>query len=199
MQIFNQITSKVLAYLSENQYCQTIISSNRNCFKMLGAYLEKKGVDYSPEYADEWFTDCTDSFSCTSKNYYKMALLRLHDVFEYDQIQLSHDTKHLKSYTILIDSLKSSLDEFLFSLEGSFAPETICKHKQAGARFLVYIHVNFQYKGLNIQYFRLFFITVRFAWPSRFTFILASLRSAGTTLYFLVFTSFRPARTFLNS
>lgn len=139
MQVFERITNQVKLYLSENGYCKTVIAANENCFKKLRTYLEQEGVEYSPEIADEWFSKHKDHFACSAVSTYRMAILRLRDVYEYGEIQLKHDTRHLMSYSILNNALKNSLEDYLKSMEGRFSQRTIDNHKHGCARFLVYM------------------------------------------------------------
>lgn len=139
MQDFEQIADQVICYLTENSYCHTVIATNENCFKKLGSFLDQKGVDYSPEIAEEWFKIHRDQFASSVIKTYEMALSRLQDIFEHGKIQPEHDTRRLMSYSILSDSLKYSLDCFLKSMEGSLSQKTIVGHKLNCARFLVYL------------------------------------------------------------
>ncbi|MBP5291562.1 MAG: tyrosine-type recombinase/integrase [Lachnospiraceae bacterium] len=139
MKLFKNVTEQVRSYLSENQYCHEVIQSNERCFKKLGAYLEGKGIDYSPETAREWLAAFYDSFSSTDKRCYRMAVLRLRDIYEHGEILPEHDTRHLMSYTILSDNLKKSLDSYLESLKGRLSESTIGNHMHPCSRFLIYV------------------------------------------------------------
>lgn len=139
MKIFDNVTRQVRSYLSENHYCHSLIKANERCFSMLETYLKEKGVDYSPEIAEKWAVDLHHNASSTDKAHWKMALVRLKDIYEHGEILPEHDTRHLMSYTILCDSLRISLDRYLESLEGSLSEDTIDGHKHACARFLIHV------------------------------------------------------------
>ena len=139
MQVFKKITDQVRDYLSGNNYCKAVIAMNESCFNKLGAYLEEEGVDYSPETANLWFTTHQAQFANSAVSTYKMALLRIQDIYKHGAIQPEHDTRHLISYSILSDGLKKCLDDFLDSLTGTLSPETIDNHKHSCARFLIYM------------------------------------------------------------
>lgn len=139
MKIFENVTRQVRSYLSENHYCHSLIKANERCFSKLEAYLYEKGVDYSPEIAETWVQDLHYDASSTDSPHWKMALVRLKDIYEHGEILPEHDTRHLMSYTILCDTLRNSLDSYLESLKGRLSDETIDGHKHPCARFLIYV------------------------------------------------------------
>ena len=139
MKIFDDVTRQVRFYLSENHYCHSLIKANERCFRSLEAYLKEKGVDYSPEIAKKWIEDPDYYASSTDRPHWKMALVRLKDIYEHGEILTEHDTRHLMSYTVLYEGLRNSLDSYLESLKGRFSEETIDGHKHPCARFLIYI------------------------------------------------------------
>ena len=141
MKIFENVTGQLRSYLSENRYCHSLIMSNERCFSKLEAYLEEKGVDYSPEVVEKWVEDSHFRVSAADRSHWNMALVRLKDIFEHGEILPAHDTRHLMSYTILCDSLRKSLDSYLDSLKqkGKLSEETIDGHKHPCARFLIYV------------------------------------------------------------
>lgn len=141
MKIFENVTGQLRSYLSENRYCHSLIMSNERCFSKLEAYLEEKGVDYSPEVVEKWVEDSHFRVSAADRSHWNMALVRLKDIFEHGEILPTHDTRHFMSYTILCDSLRKSLDSYLESLKrnGKLSEETIDGHKHPCARFLIYV------------------------------------------------------------
>lgn len=139
MQNYEQAVEYVRNFLSDNHYCHTLVLANERCFKRLGTYLKQEGTDYTPQKADEWFSAYADQMADTDQNHYKVALLRLRDVYECGEIRLEHDTRHLKSYTILTDGLKNSLDLFLQELRKKLSPNTVDNYKQSCARFLAFM------------------------------------------------------------
>lgn len=139
MRIFENVTGQIRGYLSENHYCHSLIQANERCFRKLKAYLEMKGVDYSPEIADKWAEEFHNEISSTDRPHCKMALIRLKDIYEQGYILPEHDTRHLMSYTILCDNLRDSLDSYLESLRDRLSEETIDGHKHPCARFLIYV------------------------------------------------------------
>ena len=152
MKIFDDVTRQVRFYLSENHYCHSLIKANERCFRSLEAYLKEKGVDYSPEIAKKWIEDPDYYASSTDRPHWKMALVRLKDIYEHGEILTEHDTRHLMSYTVLYEGLRNSLDSYLESLKGRFSEETIDGHKHPCARFLIYIQKNGIYTITDITY-----------------------------------------------
>lgn len=139
---YNNNVALILDYLVKNKYCSTTIQANQRCFCKLEAYLSNKGIDYSPEIADEWYASDNSSISNTDMKSTKVALARLQDVYESGRIKPEHETKHLISYSVLKEGLKSSLDEYLKSIEGKVTAATIDNHKHACSRFMIYLQRN---------------------------------------------------------
>ena len=152
MKIFENVTRQVRSYLSENHYCHSLIKANERCFCKLEAYLKEEGVDYSPKIAEKWVEDFRYNASSTDNPHWKMALVRLKDIYEHGEILPEHDTRHLMSYTILCDCLRNSLDSYLESLKGRLSEETIDGHKHPCARFLIYIQRNGIYAITDITF-----------------------------------------------
>lgn len=142
MDEYNNNVAVILDYLVMNKYCSTTIPANQRCFCKLETYLINKGIDYSPEIADEWYTSENSSISNTDKKSTKVALVRLRDVYESRCIKPEHETKHFLSYSVLKEGLKTSLDEYLKSLEGKLTAATIHNHKHACSRFMIYLQRN---------------------------------------------------------
>ena len=139
MQNYEQAVGYVRNFLSDNHYCHTLVLANERCFKKLEAYLKQEGTDYTPQKADEWFSTYVDQVADTDRRHYKVALLRLRDIYECGKIRSEHDTRHFMSYTILKDGLKNSLDTFLLDLGKNLSPDTVVNYKQSCARFLAFM------------------------------------------------------------
>ena len=152
MQVFERITNELLVYLSENHYCLSLIQANERCFRKLEAYLETKGVDYLPEIANKWAEEFHDVIPSTDLPHFRMTLIRLKDIYAQGNILPEHDTRHLKSYTILCDNLRNCLDGFLESLKDNLSEETIDGYKHPCARFLIYIQKSGIYTISGITY-----------------------------------------------
>ena len=60
MDTYQTMAQSVLNYLSDHQYCSSLINANKRCFKKLRAYLEEKNISYSPEAALEWYAQADD-------------------------------------------------------------------------------------------------------------------------------------------
>ena len=145
MNNYKQATNQIMKYLEEKHYSHTLLSVNRVCFTKLESYLSAENKSYSPTEAENWFKSIKESLSTQQQSFYRMSLLRLKDIYEDGEIHSNHDTKHLKSYTVLNDGLKNELDEFLEALNGKLSPKTIRGYKHCCARFLIF----FQKKGIS--------------------------------------------------
>lgn len=86
-----------------------------------------------------WFECIKNELSPSYQGAYKMALLRLDDIYQTGKILKEHETKHLKSYSILSVTLKIELEEFLVSLSTKLSPHTIDNYKHNCSRFLIYL------------------------------------------------------------
>lgn len=126
-------------YLTRNQYCNSLKRANERCFGMLEAYLEEKGDDYRPELADKWFAENKETFSKTFISHFRMALLRLRDVYECGEVLPIHDTRHLMSYSALTEEFRQDLEEFLQSLGEMYSPKTVDNYKHLCSRFLIFV------------------------------------------------------------
>lgn len=142
MENYERCVRDVMEFLTENSYCEQLIQANNRCFNRLGTALNKMETDYSPETAENWFRSSQDMISKNDLPFYRMALNRLKDIFEYGCVQKCHDTRHLMSTSVLCDSLRHELDGYLDSLRPSLSEITIINHKRNCARFLVFIQRN---------------------------------------------------------
>lgn len=79
----------IIDYLEMNKYCSTTIQANQRCFRKFEKFLSNKGVDYSPEIADEWYASEISSISKTDRKSTRIALERLQDVYETGRIRLN--------------------------------------------------------------------------------------------------------------
>ena len=100
MDTYQSMTQTVLKYLVDNQYCSSLIKANQRCFEKFRVYLEENNISYSPESANEWYTQAND-LSPSDINHGRVALERLRDVAEIGSIRIEHETRHLMSYTVL--------------------------------------------------------------------------------------------------
>ena len=128
MDTYQSMTLSVLNYLSDNQYCSSLIKANERCFEKLRLYLEDKKLSYSPEAALEWYTQSND-LAPSDLNHGRIALQRLQDVAETGSIRTEHETKHLMSYTILSSHMKERLENYLEHRKDSLTESTIDNHR----------------------------------------------------------------------
>ena len=139
MKEFMYVTDCLRTYLSQNQYCDAMIKANERCFRKLGHYLEENGVDYSPDAADEWLTDADRLIANNDRRCFRNSVLRLRDIYENGYILPEHETRQHQTYSILSDSWKNILDDYLLGLGKNLAPKTVAGHKYQCARFLIYV------------------------------------------------------------
>lgn len=142
MQDYEEAVCCLRKYLSENNYCNTVVMANERCFHRLDTYLTAKGVDYTPVEADEWFHVYEDQLPSTDLAHYRAALMRLQDIYEYGEILPDHDAMRYKSYTVLADELKNSLEAFLGELRKKLSVRTVDNYRHDCARFLIFMQMN---------------------------------------------------------
>lgn len=144
MDTYQSMTLSVLNYLSDNQYCSTLIKANERCFEKLRLYLEDKKLSYSPEVALEWFKQSND-LAASDLNHGRIALQRLQDVAETGSIRTEHETRHLMSYTILSSYMKEHLETYLAHRKDCLSESTLDNHRHSCAKFLAFA----QKKGIH--------------------------------------------------
>ena len=144
MDTYQSMTLSVLNYLSNNQYCSSLIKANERCFEKLCLYLENKKICYSPEAALEWYTQSND-LAPSDLNHGRIALQRLQDVAETGSIRIEHETKHLMSYAFLSSYMKERLETYLEHRKDNLAESTIENHRLSCAKFLAFV----QKKGIH--------------------------------------------------
>lgn len=137
MDTYQTITQSVLNYLSDHQYCSSLIKANERCFEKLRVYLEEKNISYSPESAHEWYTHA-NNLAPSDINHGRVALERLRDIVETGSIRIEHETKHLMSYTILSSYMKNRLEIYLDYQKNRFSVATIDNHRHSCAKFLAF-------------------------------------------------------------
>lgn len=139
---YNEAIGLLREYLSESNYCKTVVLANERCFRRLRAYLADEGVDYTPSKADEWFRKHENQIPSTDIVHYRIALMRLQDIYECGEILPAHNAMRNKSYTVLADELKDSLETFLSELGKNLSMETIDNYRHDCARFLIFMQKN---------------------------------------------------------
>lgn len=145
MDTYQTMTHYVLDYLSDHQYCSSIIKINQRCYEKLRIYLQEKGVPYSPEAAYEWYSNA-DDLAPSATNHIRVALERLQDVAETGSIRRQHETKYVKPYMLLLPYWKNELDTYLVSCK-SVLSETVKNSKRnACSLFLIFA----QNKGIQV-------------------------------------------------
>lgn len=137
MDTYQTMTQSVLNYLSDHQYCSSLIKANERCFEKLRVYLEEKNISYSPEAAHEWYTQA-NNLAPSDINHGRVALERLRDVAETGSIRIEHETRHLMSYTILSSHMKNRLEIYLDYKKDTFSEATIDNHRHSCAKFLAF-------------------------------------------------------------
>lgn len=137
METYQTMVQSVLNYLSDHQYCSSLIKANQRCFKKLRIYLEEKNICYSPGAALEWFTQASD-LAPSDISHGRVALERLRDVAETGVIRFEHETRHLMSYTILSSYMKNCLENYLDHKKDIFSESTVDNHRHSCAKFLAF-------------------------------------------------------------
>lgn len=144
MDTYQSMVQSVLDYLSNHQYCSTLVNANERCFEKLRLYLEENNISYTPEVASKWYKG-SNSLSTTDLTLARVALERLKDVFETGSIRIENETMHLLSYTVLSASMKTCLSKYLDSLNSSLSERTVNNHYHSCAKFLAFV----QKKGIS--------------------------------------------------
>lgn len=144
MNTYQSMTQSVLNYLSDHQYCSSLIQANKRCFEKLRIYLEENNISYSQSAALKWYENAED-LKASDLNHFSMALERLCDVAETGSIRLEHETRHLMSCTVLSSDLKSCLETYLDCRRSTLSEATIDNHRHSCAKFLAFA----QKKGLQ--------------------------------------------------
>lgn len=144
MVTYQALTQAVLDYLYDQNYCSSLIQTNKRCFEKLRVYLEEHNLSYSPEVALEWYTKA-DSLAPSDLLHGRMALERLRDIAETGSVRIEHDTRHLMSYTVLSSNMKKCLHSYLDSTRDQFSEATIINHRKSCAKFLAFA----QKKGIQ--------------------------------------------------
>ena len=139
MKIFEQVTGYLKEYLSQNQYCSSMVNANEYCFRLLGEYLDRKEVDYSPDEADKWFAMCSTLVPESTKAFFYMTVIRLRDIYEHGCIRPEHDTKHRQSYDTLCEDWRNVLDTYLNDLSKTLSPKTVECYKFRCSQFLAFL------------------------------------------------------------
>lgn len=139
MQEYKNMVKKVIDFLDENQYCRAVINGTLSCFNSLEVHFLQTGTMYTPKVANEWFCSIKMTLSKTYLNFYKTALTKLQDVYETGGIRPNHNSKALKSYTMLNETLKNLLDNYILELHNTLSQATADNHKYMCARFLIFI------------------------------------------------------------
>ncbi|MCC8126690.1 MAG: tyrosine-type recombinase/integrase [Clostridiales bacterium] len=142
MKDYKDAVSYLRKYLTENNYGKTVVMANERCFCRLEAYLTDEDVDYTPEKAEEWFCKHGNQLAPTDLDHCRIALMRLRDIYECGEVRAEHDSKCLKSYTVLSDELKNSLETFLSDIGGDLSPRTVSNYRHTCARFLIFMQKN---------------------------------------------------------
>lgn len=137
MDTYQTMAQSVLDYLSEHQYCSSLISANKRCFEKLRIYLNEKNIRYSPEAALEWYAQAND-LAPSDIDHGRVALVRLRDIAETGSVRIEHETKHLMSYTILSSYMKDRLETYLGYKKDTFSEATIDNHRHSCAKFLAF-------------------------------------------------------------
>ena len=137
MDTYQTMAQSVLDYLSDHQYCSSLINANKRCFEKLRVYLEEKDISYSPEAALEWYAQA-DGLAPSDTKHARVALERLQDVAETGSIRIGHETRHLMSYTILSSYMKDRLEAYLDYKKDTFSEATIENHRHSCAKFLAF-------------------------------------------------------------
>lgn len=137
METYQTMVQTVLNYLSDHQYCSSLIRANQRCFEKLRIYLEEKNICYSPEAALEWFAQTSDLAPSDSRHS-RVALERLRDVAETGAVRIEHETRHLMSYTILSSYMKNRLEDYLDYIKNTFSEATVDNHRHSCAKFLAF-------------------------------------------------------------
>ena len=135
MENFDRSVSIVMEYLRENRYFREEVWAHSKCFRLLRGYLIDTGQEYSRQASDEWYRTIPQDNYLRSK--FKSALTRLGDAFFKGGVANTKEIYRARlTYCALEPWAKNSLDEFLESCSGKYAPGFLCDLKNACARFL---------------------------------------------------------------
>ncbi len=140
MELYNVNVQKVMTFLVNNGYKRSSLSAYQRCYARLQKHLQRndEGYYYSPEVGKILFESLSPALSDNIRKEYKRAIAKLNDVYETDTINLENRPKDWLSYSRLIVSFKSYLDQYLENCKEHFSESYIPSIKARCARFLVF-------------------------------------------------------------
>lgn len=139
-QSYDQAVTKVMKYVSANQYTSSIVYTHQRCFRLLKAYLIEKNTEYAYELAMHWLEDVSSNICITTLKNYQMALSRINDVLENRKIiNTKKAYESVQYYKYLGQANKELLNAFLGEISEKHKAGYIQGLRVSASRFLVYI------------------------------------------------------------
>lgn len=139
-QNYENAVSKVMTYLTSNNYTSSIVYTHIRCYRLLKEYLESKKMSYSRELALQWLDTVTPGLCHSTFKNYRLALSRVNDTLNHHEINNTKSAyEAVQNYQHLDQCYKEVLDEFLSELSKSHRTASLQEHRISASRFLVYL------------------------------------------------------------
>lgn len=139
-QNYDRAVSKVIEYLTRNDYTSSIIYTHKRCFRLFKEYIEKKEAGYSNELVVQWLKDNAEKLSITTFKSYRLAFSRLNDVLHNREIVNTKAAYEAVQYYKHMDYwCKELLDDFLTEISVIYQAGYIYGLRVSASRFLTYL------------------------------------------------------------
>ena len=122
---FNDTVEKVLALLKEKDVCWSSRKSHRECYSSLDTFLRQKGVDYSEETREQWFSYVKDSLPNQRYVIWVKYVFQLEEMDATDTISDRHLYLNVSYYERLPVSWKRTLDIYLEECRTKYTDRTL--------------------------------------------------------------------------
>lgn len=139
MNDYQSNVDKVCEYYMSFGYCKKTIDDSIKCFSSLKCYLDQSGQEYSDQAVASWMFGISNQLVSTQlMNSYKLALVRLSEVYATGRVQTQR-IKSKRSYSMrLLYLWRYELDNYFVSLPTELSDKTKEAYRYGCAHFLLY-------------------------------------------------------------
>lgn len=159
MEKYDKMVETVIQTLRKFEYNRSTFNYHKRCYDELKDYLVRSNKHYSPGIAEEWYFSIQDAYSATSVSVFRVALIKLRDVYTYGDVLLEH--VKISFYKYLTDTDRSIVDSYRMKLSSCLTDKIVDQYISSVAEFLFFSesmgcasYFQLSYEVIRQYYFR---------------------------------------------
>ena len=134
MRSYDETVTAMMLFLKSKEVCSSSISSHRNCYHKFRQFMHERGEQWEPSVVSEWISEIKQKESVPLYSIWNLYMQQLEELKSTGTVVDRRLYLNRSTYDRLCESMRSDLDDYLFSCKGHYTTRSfvLARNKLAG-------------------------------------------------------------------